>query len=212
MFSESFAPQILAALTAIFTITAITMLLRGLLKKTSQPYLWSWVIRGGLCAVALLSQVAGGARYSLMLSGTQLLGCFFIVGLLFYRKPRAGRLSRIDWLAIAISGAGVAWWQLSGDPLYGLLGVLTADGVATALGIRACLLRRASESMPFWVLSFAASCTAVLSADSASLVVLLAPLFSCCNALANIAAIAYVRARKRRTIHEQTIAIEADPA
>ena len=211
-FTAQFAPQILAAMTAILTITAITMLLRGLLKKTSQPYVWAWVIRGGLCAIALLSQLAGGATYSLMLSGTQLTGCFLIVGLLLYRRPKASHLSRIDWMAIATACAGVAWWQISGNPLYGLLGVLTADASATALGIRASLLRRASESLPFWLLSLAASCAAVLSAGDASMVVLLAPLFSCSNAIANILAIAYVRARKRRTMYEQTAVVEADPA
>ncbi len=207
-----FAPQILAAMTAILTLTAITMLLRGLLKKTAQPYIWAWVIRSGLCAVALLSQLAGGATYSLMLSGTQLAGCFLIVGLIWYRRPQTGRLGRMDWLAIITACIGVVWWRVSGDPLYGLMGVLAADAAATALGIRATLLRRASESLPFWLLSLAASCAAVLAAGDASLVVLLAPLFSCCNALANIAAVAYIRARKRRTIYEQTAAVEADPA
>jgi hypothetical protein len=203
-------------MTAIFTTIAIGMLLRGLFKKTSRPYIWAWVIRTGLCAVALLSQLAGGATHSLMLSGMQLAGSLLIVGLLLHRRPRMGSMGKCDWLAIMTACAGVMWWLVSGDPLYGLLGVLLADSAATALGVRASIVHNTRESLSFWVCCLAAASMATLAVNSASAVVLLAPLFSCVNALINILAIGYVRYRKRLNAEvyapSTSTLVEADPA
>jgi hypothetical protein len=196
--AEIVSPSFFAAMTAIFTAAAIGMLLRGLFNKTSQPYIWAWVIRSGLCAVALLSQLAGGATYSLMLSGVQLASALLVVGLLLRKWPKKGGIGRNDWLAMAAAGVGVLWWLASGNPLYGLLGVLLGDMAATVLGIRASVVYGTHEPLPFWLCCLAAASMATLAAaNTTSAVVLLAPLFSCANALLNIFAIGFVRYRKR---------------
>lgn len=184
--------------TIVFSVVALVLFVRELLKKNSRPYIWSWIIRFALVVVAFASQFASGATYSLMMSGGQLVSCLVIIGLIVYTQPRMGKLRRADWMALATAGVGVAWWMLSGNPLHGLLGVIIADTAATALGIHASVTRKARESYAFWMCSFGAASTALLAAEGGNVVVVLAPLFSALNAGVNIAAVLYVKKTRKK--------------
>jgi hypothetical protein len=146
--------------------------------------------------VAVLSQVAGGATYSLALSGGQVVTGLIIVGLIVFLQPRMGSLDRMDYISIAIASFGVLVWIMSGNPLYGLLGALLADAAATVMGIRASLLKGTRDSVAFWVCCMGAAIAALLAAGVTSWLVMLAPLFSLVNAAANIMAVWYVRQQK----------------
>jgi hypothetical protein len=180
--------------SAVFTVVAIGIFVRSIVAKKSSPYLLAWGIRVLLVAVAFLSQLAAGATYSLALSGGQLVGGLFIIGLIINLRPDLGRLRGTDWLAIALAGIGVAVWKLSGNPLYGLLGSIIADGSATALGIYASIVRKTYDSVAFWCYAFLAAGLAILATgNTTNMVIILAPAFSCLNAAINIGAWWYVR-------------------
>jgi len=192
---------VLAGATGLFLLLSLLMFVRGVLNGSSRPYLWAWVIRAGICGVAFTTQILQGATYSLALAGGQLVAVGIIILCILARQPRRGRLDRADWWALGAAGCGVAWWVVSGDPLYGLFGALLADASATAMGIRAAVRRGTAEPMAFWVCSLSAATMAVLAAGTTAWGILLAPLFSCANALANILTIAYVRrVRRRKTL------------
>jgi hypothetical protein len=187
----------LAGLTGLFIGLALLAFLRTSRGKRL-PYIWAWVIRVALTVVALVSQMAGGATYSLALTASQVLVGLVIVVVVARRQPVLGRLDRMDWLGICLAAGGVVLWLASGNPLYGLLGVIVADCSATAMGIRANIRKGSQESVGFWACALLAAVAATLAAGNASLTVLLAPLFGCVNALANIATVLLVRLRRQR--------------
>jgi hypothetical protein len=192
---------VLAIATGVFTAVAVGMFVRSVITGGSRPYLWAWVLRAGICAVAFVTQMLEGATYSLALAGAQVLGVVFIIACILAFQPRRGRLDRNDWVALGIAGFGVVLWVTSGEPVYGLLGTLLADTSATGMGIRAAVRKGTRESVPFWTCSFVAAAMAVLAAgNSAGWVILAAPLFSCLNAAVNILTVSYVRRRKRTKI------------
>ena len=111
------------------------------------------------------------------------------------RQSLLGRVTAADRLAVGAAMVGVVVWIWSGNPLYGLLGAIVSDTAATALGIHASIVRGTRDSMAFWMFAFLAGLSALLATDMASVVIVLAPLFSCVNAGANILALVYVRRR-----------------
>lgn len=188
---------IMATITGVCAAIALGMFIRSLYGGSSRPYLWAWLIRMGICIVAFLSQFAGGATYSLALSGGQVLSGIIIIALIVRRQPRLGRLDVMDGLGIVLATAGVAVWMASGNPLFGLLGTILADGAATAMGVRANILKGNEESMAFWACWLVAGFATLFAAGNASLVVVLAPLFSIVNAAVNIGTVLLVRRRSR---------------
>jgi hypothetical protein len=188
----------LAILTGVFSAIALAMFAHSIIRRRSQPYVWAWLVRVVICTVGFLSQVAGGATYSLALSGCQVAMGLIIISLIVWRRPRLGRLDRIDGIGVMVAVVGLTVWLASGNPLYGLTGALLADAMATFMGIRASLRQGTQDSLAFWACCGSAALTALLAAGHGGLVIWLAPLVSCVNALANIFAIAYVRQRTRR--------------
>lgn len=197
----------LALLTIIFTFTSLAFFIKDFRKQHKQPYVWAWATRLAICLVAFTGQLAQGATYSLALTLSQLLCCVCIIGLSL-RMQGKGKLDAVDWLALVIAGLGVVLWVVSGESLYGLFGVLVADACATLMGIRAAARTRSRESATFWWWAFLAACTALLSARSASWAILLVPVFSCFNALVNIAAALYFGGFRTRPAVTQPAELE----
>lgn len=189
--------MILAIITGACIAAALGLFIRSVLRGKSRPYIWAWLVRIALCVVAFISQLAGGATYSLALSGTQLVGCFVIVGCILYVRPRLGTLDRMDLSGIGMAAVGVAVWLASGNPLFGLLGALLADAAATAMGIRANIRKGTEESVPFWFCSLLAAIATLSTTGGAALVIVLTPLCSALNALVNIGTVILVRRRNR---------------
>jgi hypothetical protein len=171
--------------------------------RRSTPYLLAWVIRTSLCALLFCAMASKGASLiSLTLWAVQLGGGLCIIGMTI----AYGTLGRLDWVdkaALAVAGAGAGAWALSGDALYSILGTVAADIVATSIGIRAALRDGKLESMRFWGLALCAgsltlvSVSLVLVATPGNILVLLvAPVFSVSNALANIFAIWWITRRQ----------------
>ena len=197
-----------ALLTGFFLFLSLALFVKDFLRGKSKPYLWAWVIRVGLCVVAFWSQLLQGATYSLALAVSQIICGACIVALILYKGSSQSKLDRIDWLALSIAALGVLLWIVSGDPLFSLMGVIVADSCATVMGIRAAIQKGTRESLAFWTCALMAASMAVIAAGSASWIILLAPLFSCANAIANILTTLYVRKKiKRRSYAYQAEAI-----
>lgn len=195
--------SLMALLTGFFTFLALFLFIRGFLKGKNKPYVWAWVVRVAICIVAFFGQFSQGATYSLALAFSQILCGLCIIGLIIYTKPAMGKLDKVDWMALIIATMGVVLWITSGNSLYSILGVIVADSCATAIGIRASVINGSRESIPFWVCALAAASMALLSAKDATWAIMLAPLFSCLNAIANIFAATYVK-QSRSAINYQS--------
>lgn len=189
---------VVAALMAVCTFGAVGLYMHKIYRGESLPYVWAWLIRGGLCLVLLLAQLSEGATYSLVLYGAQAIGAVGIVCLVVWQQGRWGRLDSIDAWAIGAAGAGLLAWGLSGNALFSILGVLAADAVATAIGVRAAVRYGRVESTAFWLLALSAASLAFISVAGAPLVLVAAPLFSMTNAVVNLCASWFVHQRQRR--------------
>jgi uncharacterized membrane protein len=192
--------ELLAALTGGFTALSLALFLRGFLKSKTRPYLWAWLVRLAICIVAFFGQMSQGATYSLALAASQIFCATCIIGCIVYAKPKMGKLDTVDWAALGVASAGVVLWIASGNSLYSILGVIIADSCATAMSIRAAIQKGSRESIAFWSCALAAATMATLAAKGSSWAILLAPLFSCLNAAANISASLFSTKKHRRSL------------
>jgi hypothetical protein len=184
---------VLALLTGFFTFLALLLFIKDFRRGKSTPYLWAWVIRVAICGVAFWSQLLQGATHSLALALSQIFVGVCIISLIASSGYTRGKLDKIDWAALGIAAMGVLGWVASGDSLFGLIGVILADSCATSMSIRAAIKKGSRESISFWTCALMAASMAVAAAGTAGWVVILAPLFSCLNAVANILTSLYVR-------------------
>lgn len=167
--------------------------LKDIVSGASSPDLLTWLIRAILCALLFCALVYEGATYaSLALWFSQLICCVGIVALTIKKHGPLGKISWIDGICIVFASAGVFAWAISSDPVYGVVGVILAELVATAMGVRAAFIKRRLESFQFWILALCAAVLSLMMVDTLTLALVLAPAFSVGNAVVNIATVWWI--------------------
>ena len=166
------------------TLFGIGGYLKGIQKGEHAPYLLAWLIRTMLCALLFAALIAkGAAPASLALWSAQLAGCIGIVIVTIRKHGKLGRLSQTDAFAVTLASVGIAAWWLSGDPTYSVICALTADAIATVVGLQAAVREDRFESPVFWAISLVSAALTLTISNEASV---MAALFSVANALTNI--------------------------
>ena len=175
------------------TLFGIGGYLKGIWRGEHTPYLLAWLIRTMLCSLLFAALVAKGATLApLALWSAQLAGCVGIVVVTLRKHGKLGRLSRVDVAAVVLASVGIGAWWLSGDPTYSVICALTADAIATVIGLQAAVREDRFESPAFWAISLLSAVLTLMVSNEASVV---AALFSVANALTNIVGV-YLASRR----------------
>lgn len=190
--------------TGICLSIAALLFARGVISGEVKPHVWAWIVRVLIALVAFVSQAGLGATYSLALSGAQVIIGFVMLGLLFrYVRPLALRPAKLDLAFLAVALGGVAL-NVSGHYAVTVLGIVFADICATIMGMSAALRSGATESVPFWTFCFIGAIMSVIAAimgpEKNIFWILLLPLFSCVNALSNIAMVLCIRTKVAKEV------------
>jgi hypothetical protein len=165
-------------------------------RRTTVPHRGSWLIWGVIEVVAVESQRADGASWSLIPLVTQAVGTCLVFALAIRRG--SGGLSPIELTLIALAGAGVLGWFLADEPVIATLCVIVADFVAAMMMLPKAWSDPHSETMSTFALASFAGLAAVGSVGGLSLALLLYPVyFALINAGLTLA-IGYRRNRLKR--------------
>jgi hypothetical protein len=105
--------------------------IRDTVRGSTRPHRGTWLIWAILAIVACLSQRAGGASWSLLMTATQAI----LTAAVFVLATRYGEggLSTSDLSLIAIAATGVAGWILAKQPTMAIACVIAADLIAVAM-------------------------------------------------------------------------------
>lgn len=198
---------VVPAAIAILTLVGIGIYVREIWIGERTPYLLAWVIRTTLCGLLFAALLNKGANLSsLVLWIAQLAGCVGIIAVVVLKQGRSGRLLStdplalsVDVIAIGLTCAGILAWLMSGNAIYSVICVISAETVATAIGVYAAVRDGLLESTTFWFLaSFAAGLALIPAYQQASFAVILSAWFSVGNALTNLVAVPW--ATKQRSV------------
>ncbi len=124
---------------------------------------------------AFAAQVAAGATWSLLLTGTLLTGNFSVA--LLSIRFGYGHFKMVDLVSLVIAVAGIGLWKLTHDPLAALIVIICVDFLGNWLTIAKVWRAPYSETLSTWVLMGLASMAGALAVGSWHLATLILPLY-----------------------------------
>jgi hypothetical protein len=104
---------------------------RDPVRGSTRPHRGSWLIWGVLAIVACVAQLADGASWSAVMTGTQAV----VTGAVFLLAIRYGEggMSATDVCLTALAGGGVIGWILIRQPIVAVGCVIAADMAGIAM-------------------------------------------------------------------------------
>jgi hypothetical protein len=186
-------PAALAGLSAALLSAADTApYVRDTLRGSTVPHRGTWLVWSVLGVVAVESQRADGAHWSLVPLVIQAGGTLVVLALGL--RLGTGGLTRTDAGLIVVAGVGVVGWATIHEPVVATAGVIVADLVAALMMLPKTWRDPHSETQATFVLAALSGVLAVASVGSSTVQLLAYPAyFAVVNAL-----LAWVIAHRRR--------------
>jgi hypothetical protein len=145
------------------------------LRRSTVPHRGSWFIWSVLEVVAVESQRADGARWSLLPLGAQAAGTCLIFVLSL--RLGSGGLSRVDLGLMALAAAGVAGWLAADEPLIATACVIAADLIGGLMMLPKAWHRPHSETASTFLMASVGGVMTAGSVGSMSLGLLAYPIY-----------------------------------
>jgi hypothetical protein len=156
--------------------------IRDVVRRTTRPHRGTWLIWSVLSILALSSQAADGAVWSIVMVAADALFTSVIFVLSIGRGE--GGLSRVDLTILAIAGAGVVAWALVSTPVVATAFVVFADTLAVGLMLPKTWRDPASETLALYALASVSGILSALAVGTLDASLLLFPIsFALVNAL-----------------------------
>lgn len=171
------AAPILGVLAGLVAIADTFPYVRDTVRRSTRPHRGTWLIWAVLATVAVLSQRADGASWSLVMAGTQAL----LTGLIFLLAIRLGTggLSPVELLLLGLAGAGVVGWLVADEPVVATACVVAADLVGIALMVPKTWRDPHSETLSTFTLASLSGALAAGSVGALDPSLLLYPVYFC---------------------------------
>jgi hypothetical protein len=149
--------------------------LRHTWRRTTVPHRGSWLIWSVIEVVAVESQLADGATWSLVPLIAQAAGTCLVFALSIWCG--IGGLSWLELSLVALAGVGVLGWWLSDETVVATACVIVADLVAALMMLPKAWSDPHSETMSTFALAALAGVMAVGSVGELSLPLLMYPVY-----------------------------------
>jgi hypothetical protein len=149
--------------------------IRDTVRGTTRPHRGTWFIWSSLALIALASQWADGAAWSLLMVAVQAVLTLTIFGLSL--RGGEGRLSGPEFAMLAVAAAGVVGWYRSDSPVVATACVVLADAVGVLLMLPKTWRDPWSETLSAFVLAAASGLLGAGSVGTVDYSLLLYPAY-----------------------------------
>jgi hypothetical protein len=183
---------VLGALAGIISALDAAPYIRDVLRGTTRPHRGAWLIWSTLAIVALASQAADGAEWSIVMVAAQAVATSVIFA--FSIRRGEGGFSRRDVVLLTIAALGIGGWVISSTPVVATACVVFADTLGVCLMLPKTWRDPASETVATFALASAAGLLSAFAVGALDVSLLLYPVyFFAANGL--IAAVIVIRTR-----------------
>jgi len=170
MIDKTLLSMIAIALTFLAFVPYIT----GILKGTTKPHVFSWVIWGSTTFIVFLAQLEGHAgigAWPIGISGV----ITILVALLAYIKRSDITITNKDWLFFCIAMSALPIWYLMSDPLWAVVILTAIDVLGFAPTARKVYHAPYSEPISFVALFFVRNVLVLFALEYYSVTTVLFP-------------------------------------
>lgn len=164
---------VLATAATIISFIGYLPYIRDVLKGTTKPHLFTWLIWTLLTGIAFLAQVAGGGGTGAYVTAFSTIMCLIIAVLAFPRGEK--NITRLDWACFIAALFGIVLWQLTGDPLLAVIIVVATDTVAFVPTFRKAFWKPREETAIMYALDTIRFILAIIALESFSVTTWLYP-------------------------------------
>jgi hypothetical protein len=162
-------------LAGVLQLVATAPYLRDIRRGSTQPHRATWGIWATLSFVALASQAASGATWSLALTIGVAASCGSVFVLALRRG--IGGLSPIELAMLAIAALGIVGWQLADNPTVATSSVVLADLIGGALMLPKTYRNPGSETLSTYVVGVVSTLCAIAAVNAAAPSLLIYPVY-----------------------------------
>jgi hypothetical protein len=168
--------RIFGILSGLFPLLGALPYLRDTLDAKTKPHQASFLIWTLLGAIVFFSQLADGAKWSLIVPAEDTIGTL-IVFILAVRGGGRMSFNRRDIIAIGLCALGLLLWYFTKRPVVALGITIAVDVIATSLTVHKTYLDPDSETFSAWFFSAIGGLFAALAVGKWSLALLLYPIY-----------------------------------
>lgn len=161
--------------SGIISLSAYPPYIRDMFKGTTRPERASWLIWTVLAIIALSSQIASHARWSLPMVIAQTIGvtAVFFLSLKF----GYGGLKKRDIISLVVAGLGLIGWAVTNKPVIALICVVVVDAAGAWLTTYKAYKKPSSETLITWKLDSISNFLGLLAVGSLNSSLLLYPAY-----------------------------------
>ncbi len=189
------------------TVAAFYPYVRGILRGSVRPHVFSWIIWGAATLLVFLAQVqagAGAGAWSTGVSATFTLA----IAVLAWRQRADLRITTTDWAFLVAALSSLPLWYFTSDPTGAVVVLTTVILLGYGPTLRKIHHQPRSESITFFALFVLRNGLVVLAMEQRSLATLLFPCAVSCAGLVVITLIVTRRRALPRPQREEPLAQE----
>lgn len=137
------------AAAAALTVYAFLPYIRGILRGTVRPHVFSWVIWGATTLVVFFAALQSGGglgAWVIGLSATLTLA----IAALAWRHRADVTITRLDWLFFALAASSLPLWYVTASPVWAVVVLTIVDLLGFGPTFRKAWEDPRSESMGFY--------------------------------------------------------------
>lgn len=166
--------ETLSAVAITLTFLAFYPYLRGIIKGTTIPHIFSWVIWGSTTFVVFLAQLQAGAGIGAWPIGVSGFITILIASAAYLKRADTS-ITRMDWLFFVAALSSLPIWYATSDPTFAVVILTLVDLLGFGPTVRKAYVTPHSESLATFGLFATRNVTVVLALEHYSVATLLFP-------------------------------------
>ncbi len=166
---------------------------RDIVKGTTKPHVFSWLIWSLLVGITFFIQLAEGGGIGAIVTGIESLCCFGITLFAYTRGEKI--IPFTDWICLFLAIAAIVLWQGADQPLLAVLFIILADFFAFLPTFRKSYNRPYQETISQFAMSSVRWFLVIPALETLTLTTFLYPLW--CGVLDGVLVATLVIRRKQ---------------
>lgn len=169
-----FPKELLSAIAITLTLVAFYPYLRDIIRGTTKPHVFSWVIWGATTLSVFFAQIEAGAgvgAWPIGVSGA----VTALIAVIAYARRADVTITRTDWAFLSAAASALPLWYVTSDPTAAVVVLTGVDLLGFGPTIRKINAAPYSESLPFFALFAARNVIVVAALERYSVATVLFP-------------------------------------